>query len=375
MDNIEAKLELVRARRIQARAFVCRLDASDKDIEWITVNGTHVPLEDGTVVGGPKELQGKKLDKSKSAASNESTDYFRPHHSGGEVSNQAKFRNRFVSDEDRERTRNDVQTYLKDWKYNFDGDRKSCATLGKYLNDTVTARFKLRKQNKDLDEGISKPQVEDVYDVLRDVRDFGPPDSFKGKFDVDSDVSEESTRKILEEAFDRYPTDWYNNLDGVGGKVKIRIIDSPGRPCYNEYSNSIVIFAREGAWAPKESDGTNRKKTERKMSNELVHEMGHYMEAHNPVIRSMATKVLEERTKNSESEYLEPGYKTKPDKFFTSYMGKQYPFGQTEITSCLMERLGYIDPIDVLKGKSTSGTPDPESYKFILGMLAGTERW
>lgn len=374
MDAIQ-KLSVIVHRRKQAQRVIARLDASGDDIEWITVNGTHIPLKDGKAVGGPEELRGQNFTQSESTSESGKPDYYRPHHSGGDVSNQAKFRNRFVSDEDRAQTRKDVQTYLKGWMYNFDGDRKSCVALGKYLNDTISERFKLRKKNKDLDAGISNPQVEDIYDVLRDVRDFGAPKSFEEKYEVNSDISGEDTSKILKEAFDRYPTDWYNNLDDYGGKVKIRIIDSPGRACYNELSNSIVIFAREDDWLGKNPDGTNKKTGNRRLANELVHEMGHYMEAHNSVIRSMAQRVLEERTKDSENEPLEPGYETKPDKFFTTYMGKQYYWGDTEITSCLMEHLGYIDPANVMRGKTGCWLPDPESYKFILGMLIGTERW
>lgn len=57
MDNIEATLELIRARRMQARAVACRLDASDENIEWITVNGTHIPLKDGKAMGGPTAIR------------------------------------------------------------------------------------------------------------------------------------------------------------------------------------------------------------------------------------------------------------------------------------------------------------------------------
>lgn len=66
MNDIEARLEIIRARRVQARAFAYRLDASDKDIKWITANGVHIPIKDGKAVGGP--LAGKSFSKAKSEA-------------------------------------------------------------------------------------------------------------------------------------------------------------------------------------------------------------------------------------------------------------------------------------------------------------------
>lgn len=45
------------------------LDA-DGDLEWITVNGTHIPLKDGKAVGGPPEIKGKTFSKAKSQTSN-----------------------------------------------------------------------------------------------------------------------------------------------------------------------------------------------------------------------------------------------------------------------------------------------------------------
>ena len=83
-------------------------------------------------------------------------------------------------------------------------------------------------------------------------------------------------------------------------------------------------------------------------------------------------RCLEDRTAKSTEEYLEPGYETKPDSFFTKYMGKQYYDGTTEILSVLMQRLGYSDPFEQLTGKSSmSDAKDNESLRFLLGILGG----
>lgn len=65
---IDDQLELIRARRIQARMFARRYDSADgDDIEWITANGTHIPLVNGKAVGGP--LKGADFSKANSHGS------------------------------------------------------------------------------------------------------------------------------------------------------------------------------------------------------------------------------------------------------------------------------------------------------------------
>lgn len=51
------KIERIRARRIEVKGLINRFDASDDDVEWITVNGTHIPMKDGEAVGGPAKLR------------------------------------------------------------------------------------------------------------------------------------------------------------------------------------------------------------------------------------------------------------------------------------------------------------------------------
>lgn len=60
-------VEIIRARRLEIRNLLSRFDASDKDIQWITVNGAAVPLVDGKAVGGP--LKGQNFSKAKSEGS------------------------------------------------------------------------------------------------------------------------------------------------------------------------------------------------------------------------------------------------------------------------------------------------------------------
>lgn len=61
------KIEEIRLRRDAVHLFISRMDSSD-DVEWITVNGTHIPLKNGEAVGGPTELR-NSINKGKSHSS------------------------------------------------------------------------------------------------------------------------------------------------------------------------------------------------------------------------------------------------------------------------------------------------------------------
>lgn len=58
MDNAVKRYKARRKRRLDARGY-----RSDEELEWITVKGTHIPIDDGKAVGGP--LEGEKFEASK----------------------------------------------------------------------------------------------------------------------------------------------------------------------------------------------------------------------------------------------------------------------------------------------------------------------
>lgn len=304
-------------------------------------------------------------------------------HDGTVIDNHVSdFHNDQVTQEDRDFLKDAVGKSLDygSRKYDYYDRRKFCEA-GKTLSDEIKRRHKLRKKDPDDVYDGDEPQVEDIYEALRDVRPFGTPDGFD-KISYDSCLSEERTKAIIKEATDRFPSGWYEAIEN--GDVKVFIHDMSGRANFSaggSYSSSsgstsaIHLYAKEDPEVLKhlgEHKEEFKNKCDVALVNELAHELGHYMEWANPEVQDWARRTLTQRTEKSEEEYLEPGYTTKADKFFTSYMGKQYPYGYTEITSCLMQRLGYLNPFEVISGKDFgASSKDPESLRYILGLLGG----
>lgn len=294
-------------------------------------------------------------------------------HDGSVIGNHVlDYQNPHVTAEDRDRVKKDVHTHIDTGRRERGfSDRRAFFGAGKYIADEVKARFKLRRKAKD-DDIFDKPQTEDIYDVLKDIRPFGPPESFD-KVKVKSDIDQERTDAIVKEAMSRFPTDWYEGIDY--GTVTIFVHDSPGRACYAvgyDGSAAIHVFARENPVTVKDLNLQDDHISDCGIVNTLAHELGHYIEQRNYEVGSIMRRCLQDRTAKSTEEYLEPGYETKPDSFFTKYMGKQYYDGTTEILSVLMQRLGYSDPFEQLTGKSSmSDAKDNESLRFLLGILGG----
>jgi SPP1 gp7 family putative phage head morphogenesis protein len=107
----------------------------------------------------------------------------------------------------------------------------------------------------------------------------------------------------------------------------------------------------------------------------IIHELGHWLEDKERTFFAKITEFLDHRTKNDNVLPLKkfnPAYKkdekTKPDKFLSPYMGKQYytSSGQrlaSEILSMGLEYF-YDDPAELAK-------EDPEYFDFIYDLVRG----
>jgi len=287
-------------------------------------------------------------------------------HDGTVVGNHASdYSNPYV---DAERRNKIKEEFDRSAMYTWGGDAKSYEKPGTILRDEIESRAKLRKKNFEGDEN-GKPQVEDVYDVLRDIRPFGLPANASDYPVVHSEIDEDRTAAIIREATDRFPTEWFEGCNGK--RPTIFIHDSPGRGiCMN--GSIIHVYARNSEKLVSDLKLSDDKVSDMGITNTLAHELGHFIENHNPTVGTEMRSFLRERTQNGEEEFLEEGYTTKPDSFFNRYMGKQYPSGDTEILSVLVQSLGFVDPFDTINGKSYfSERKDPRSLKRILGMLGG----
>lgn len=240
--------------------------------------------------------------------------------------------------------------------------------VGDMVTEEIKRRAKLRKGDTENAPYNDNPQVEDIYDALRDMREFGKPEGFK--MDVESDIDEQRTNDIIKEAMDRFPSDWFKDCTA---SPRIVIVDGVGRAhCTN--GRHVVVYTKQDI-----GDGTPVEQNDRGMINQLAHELGHYVEANNEKVRSSVRDCFWGRALGSEMIDVEPGYKGYTDSFFNYYMGKIYPSGDTEILSVLMENIGTFDPFpriegreyDYFKQKFGRKKTDKESLGYILGVLAG----
>ena len=280
-----------------------RLDDKEPD-DWITVNGNHIPIDDeGNPIGGQMKAFGDSLDGAKTHR-----------HDGTVIGNHVKdWSNKHVSAEEREQVRKDANRAVG-YGRQIHGyyNPKAFYSTGSYVRDEIKRRSKLRKNDEDYE---GEPQIEDIYDVLRDVRDFGPPEDFDkikfGRCEIDQDRAKE----LLQEAMDRYPTDWYNGISN--GDVEVNVIDSYGRACFDRYSRPkrMFIYAKERPEVVKEL-GVDENFCDNEIVRQMVHELGHYFEDTNAEVQSAARECLEQRTKKSPEVPLNDGYMSKPDSFF-----------------------------------------------------------
>ena len=251
--------------------------------------------------------------------------------------------------------------------------RGEANVVGDKVVEEVKRRALLRRGDTENAPINDKPQVEDIYDVLRDVRDFGAPDGFITESNISSDIDKERTDALIKEATSRFPTDWFREAEYP---PEIKIIDGVGRAhCTN--GRFIYVYTKSDL-----GDGTIVDNNDRGLVNTLAHEMGHYMEDANKKVGYSARDCLYERGKDSEIVDVEPGYKGYKDSFFNTYMGKIYTgYGRdsTEIISVLMENIGAFSPFDIMQGKEydyskmkyVGRAKDKESLGYILGVLAG----
>ena len=230
----------------------------------------------------------------------------------------------------------------------------------------------MRKGDKENAPLNDQPQVEDIYDVLRDVRDFGMPKDFEP--DVRSDISPERTEAIIKEATERFPTDWFKGCEST---PVINIVDGVGRAhCTNGRFVTVYTKSNYGLDEPVVLN-------DRALVNTLAHELGHYMEASNKKVGYSVDDAFYTRARDSEMVEIEPGYMGYKDSFFNTYMGKVYGdtagVHVTEILSVLMENIGAFNPFPIMQGRDYDlfkhkygrKIHDKESLGYILGVLAG----
>lgn len=103
----------------------------------------------------------------------------------------------------------------------------------------------------------------------------------------------------------------------------------------------------------------------------VVHELGHWLEDHNPEVHRKTLEFYNRRTQGEPLEWMGPGFDrsevTRKDRFVHPYMGKYYLDGgqqvATEIVSMGLEYF-YSQPYKL-------ATEDPDMFDFIFNLVRG----
>lgn len=152
-------------------------------------------------------------------------------------------------------------------------------------------------------------------------------------------------RKIIERAYDVYPTDWVQKSVDKSNLTPKKV----QRGYYSSYRNVIAISDRGG----NESFAT------------AIHELGHRFEYTLPEIVKIEKSFYNRRTAGEKLTWLGAGYdrseKARFDKFLNKYMGKDYGGSSYEIVSMGFE-MAYTNPTELLR--------DKDMAELIFGILA-----
>lgn len=151
-------------------------------------------------------------------------------------------------------------------------------------------------------------------------------------------------RKVVEEAYDVYPTSWVEKSLARGNLTPKKV----DRGYYSDWDKVIAISG----------DG------DEKSFKTAIHEIGHRFERAVPGIRDMEEAFYDRRTAGESLQWLGAGYDrtevTRFDQFLSPYMGKDYNKTAYELVSMGFE-YAYTNPMELMK--------DPDMAEWIFGLL------
>ena len=151
-------------------------------------------------------------------------------------------------------------------------------------------------------------------------------------------------RKVVEQAYDCYPTEWVERSINRGRLTPKKV----SRGYYNDFYQEIAISGNSGDQS----------------LTTAIHELGHRFERAVPNVREQEKEFYDRRTAGEELKWL-GGYYGKNevarrDQFIHAYMGKDYGGSAYELVSMGFQ-YAYTDPVELAK--------DPDMQEWILGML------
>jgi len=219
--------------------------------------------------------------------------------------------------------------------------------IDKKIGDLITskefneANASMRKA-KELYEGTFEFNAEQLKNKLSEIRSMG-----SGTLDVKAHLnnSRSPMRKIVERAYNHYPTEWVEKSI-KRGKMKVKKVD---RGYYADGMGEIAI----SGWTDDMSFKT------------ALHELGHRFERAVPEIVELEKIFYARRTDGEPLQWLGSGYsyseKARFDNFLEHYMGKYYEGKSFELVSMGFE-YAYTRP--------TTLWNDEDMAQWIYGILA-----
>lgn len=215
--------------------------------------------------------------------------------------------------------------------------------LSQEYNDAMDAYFEAR-------HGLHDPKRHRQYlrDKIGEVREvgLGQYGDKKSQKNVTDHLqrSRSPMRKVVESAYDHYPTEWVERSIDFGVLTPKKV----NRGYYSHFWQEIAISG---------SGGESSMET-------AIHELGHRFERVVPDILKQEKEFYDSRTSGEQLQWLGAGYDqsevTRRDKFVDAYMGKDYGGSAYELVSMGFE-FAYTAPAELAK--------DPDMQEWILGML------
>ena len=256
------------------------------------------------------------------------------------------------------------------WVDNSDFDRlfKSTDIKDSSVDDIINLGDEFNKKYHVSDLLGNKQEITNLISKYRPIGSNVPKDRWvKG--------SNSKVKNTLNIAFSHYPADWVNYLSKNGEYLKA------GKNKRGFYYHAL-LNAR--GYLLHDNDGKYNTIYSSLNTTTAWHEIGHFVEDHNPDVERIEREFLKKRTKGEEATRLYDVFNgwlaysrdetTKKDSFINPYIGKEYPKG-TEVLSIGLESLfepkeGQLTSMNK-DGKQIRKfiSDDPEYLNLILGIL------
>lgn len=236
-------------------------------------------------------------------------------------------------------------------------------------------KFKLRfdgevqRQGQELESKFDEHynNLQDVYDSLMKEGEGGKANDIAEKmndlYKRHQDEMYQLSQKVQGEFTAPITAKWQKGIDAFSKLVGTGTVD--GKPL-----NVKDLSTNERSFFSDRNTAINL--TPQSETKTVVHELGHWLEHHDPEVKRKANEFLDRRTQGETPQKLSEltglhGYDgtefAKADQFMNPYMGKLYSDKSTELISMGLEHM-VSDPLEFAR-------KDPDYFDFIYNTVRG----